>query len=328
MRAGAWLATGLATSVGWASTIARADDKAPEETHPFALLETPSNEAKPMAPEDVPPALPPGYFGDIGTEGRWWQIHTDTSLTDSRDRVFTQRLLIARAFRLTGELSVVGRVSMATETIAAQGVYGIQGPIPSLGVRDQTESGSFSIEVGLKLLPNWTSPDESLPSAQKLALDSTLSSGIGDDAQWLPLADVNFQIYALVRSQIDPFGSTAWTFVPGVQYGGEASLLPVYVQSWLGPQAGFVGNVFLELYFTAPRLANHDANLRVGGHGDLSLSTIWPAGVPFPVVGNAFLEWSPEYWFSARIFSGVGGSPGAGQAVNGQYGFRLDAFLP
>jgi len=321
------LAACLATPV-LTPAAARAQARDDSESHPFALLEGPSNEAKPVMPEDLPPPGPPGYFGDIGSHGRWWEIQSNTSLSADHDRIFAQRLMIARAFPLTSELSLVARVTMATDAMMAQGVYAIQGPIVSLGLRDQSESGSFAIEFGGRLIPNWGSPDDTLPAAQQLALGATRSSGVADDAQWLPLADTGAQIYAILHSQVDPFGPRGWTFVPGARYGGEASLLPMTVQSWLGPQTGFVGNVFLELYTLLPRLADHEANLCFGGHGDVSLSTIWPAGVPFPIVGNIFLAWSPEYWFSARIFSGLGGSPGSGQAFYGQYGFRLEAYLP
>jgi hypothetical protein len=322
------VACALAGAMLLQTAAARAAAPPDPSRHPFQLFEVREDEQGHAVVENRASPRPPGYFGGLGTFGRTWQIQSDTAFDTKR--VFTQRFEVARAVPWIGELAVVIRTDVATDAALPQGTYGLQGPIASVGVRDQSASGEYWLEFGVRLIFPWLGPDDRRPSTQQLALSATLASGLADDARWLPFSDLGMQIYGAIRTQTEPLGNYAWTLLPGMLYGGEASLWPLRVQSWLGPQTGFVGNAFLELFLGLPRIASWDANVRVGAHGEVSLSTIWPTGVPFPMSANGFIAWSPEYCFAARLFIGLAGSPGASNIVpmSEQYGARVEAYFP
>ena len=118
------------------------------------------------------------------------------------------------------------------------------------------------------------------------------------------------------------------TFALGTVYGGEVSLPPLQVQSWLGPQTGFIGNAFAEVFLDAPRLGGSPVRLQVGVHGEVSLSSIWPGSDIFPIEGNAFLGWSPTPWLSARIFTGIARAVVGPVPVSNPYGLRVIGYVP
>ncbi len=282
---------------------------------------------KPLAHEPES-ARAPGYFNGIGTGGRMWEAQTSTSF--DTNRVFTERIDLAVAVPIkfiSPLVTGVVRAGFGGNADTTTGFYGIQGPIFSFGIRDRSKDANFWVEFGVRLLPNYSSPNDTSPAAQQAALRSTFSSGIADDAAWLPLADFGTQIYASFQSRTSAWSPGNGTSVYfGATYGGRASLAPLDVKTWLGPQTGFIGNVYLDVFFGIPVLWNKAANTQVGVHGELSLSSIWPGSDPFPIVGNAFVGWSPKSWFEMRVFAGFSGS--ANNPNDNQYGARLAFFVP
>ncbi len=195
-------------------------------------------------------------------------------------------------------------------------------------MRDRSASDQYWIEFGFRVIPNWKSPNDDDPRMLSLALAASLSSGTADDARWLDFSDFGFQLYGMIQSRTEPWVTRCSTLLLGAVYGGEASLWPLSVRSWLGPQTGVIGNAFLEVFVDAPVLFHTATNLQIGAHGEASLSSIWPGNDPFPVLGNVFLGWSPAKWLSARVFGGIAGSPNGTVATNYPYGVRLEFFVP
>lgn len=273
-------------------------------------------------------ARAPGYFNGLGTSGRMWEAESNTSF--DTNRVFTEHLDLAVAMPvrwISPLVTAVVRASAGVNTDALTGVYGIHGPILSFGVRDRSLDDTFWLEFGVRVLPNYPSPNDTNPATMRAALRSTLSSGIGDDAAWLPLSDFGSQIYALFQSRTKPWAMWYGTRLYfGAQYGGNASLAPLAVKTWLGPQTGFIGNAFLDVFFGVPVLWGKAANTQIGIHGDASLSSIWPGDQPFPFVANVFFAWSPKSWFQMRLFGGVAGAVSG--PYDNQYGVRLALFAP
>jgi len=126
------------------------------------------------------------------------------------------------------------------------------------------------------------------------------------------------QVYLLVEED-----SSAGPVSLGDSFGGQISLAPVQVRSWLGPQSGVIGNVFLEPFIGVPGW-----NVRAGARGELSLSSIWPGGEPLPLHGDLFLGWNPLPCFSLRLFGGIAGSPAPGNVLTHPFGLRLEYFAP
>lgn len=274
-------------------------------------------------------ATEPEFFNGLGTKGRRWSVETNTSF--DTNRVFTERFELAVAIPIkpiSPLVTAVARASFGGNADTVSGFYGIQGPILSLGLRDRSKSANYWVEFGLRMLPNYSSPHDTEPSAQQAAFRSTLSSGIADDAAWLPLSSFGAELYAAFQSRTDPWRMLHTSiFYFGAMYGGNASLAPLAVKTWLGPQNGFVGNLFLEIFLGVPELAGWQGNLQFGAHGEASLSSIWPGNQPFPALVNGFVAWSPKSWFALRVFAGVSGSP-LGGGIDNQYGTRLAFFVP
>lgn len=308
-----------------ATTAARADG---EPDGLFSKLGEPADDSPTPTATDRTTKLvcmPPGYFNGIGSCCRLWEARLDTSF--DTNRVFTGRLELSRAFVIRPSIAIVGRVDGAMAASAAEGNYVLKGPIVSLGLRNQTQRGNYWTEAGVKLVPGYEGPSYDDPSSQRIALNATFSSGLADDARWLPISDTGLQVYGVIQNRTNPRWYRGWESYVGAIYGLQASLWPMKVRSWLGPQSGFIGNTHVDLFVGLPHIGYEVANLQIGLHGELSLSTIWPADRPFPMLGGAFVGWSPEYWFSGRIFAGVAGSPGYTQA-DYQYGVRLEFFVP
>ena len=296
---------------------ARADD---------AAMPAPLSALEPASTHEPPEAYLPGYFNDIGTTGRYWELASDSAFGTSR--VFTQRFDLARALTLRGPLALVVRANFGADAAVDRGESALQGPIFALGLRDHSTSGSYTVEFGVRLIPSWSGPSDSVPAALQLALAATLTSGIADDARWLSFSDTGFQIYGTFESRTDTFDVRWLRLWLGTRYGGEASLLPMKVRSWLGPQTGFIGNAFVEFALGLPRIADADTNVQIGAHAEVSLSSIWPSDDAFPFVANAFVGWSPVTWLSLRVFSGAALLPTAKVAPETQYGLRVAFYIP
>ena len=115
------------------------------------------------------------------------------------------------------------------------------------------------------------------------------------------------------------------TLIFGALYGGQVSLAPMQIQSWLGPQNGVIGNALVELYAGAPRLAHRDIRVQIGVHADVSLSSIWPGDESLPMHLDGYFGWNPLPGVIARFFYGFAGSP-LGSWTN-PYGMRVEYFF-
>jgi hypothetical protein len=276
-------------------------------------------------PSDPVCPAPVGYFNGLGAECHVWEVRDDIGF--GNQRVLTDQLELASAIPvLPGHRTVtlVIRTTVATDTRTTTGFYGIHGPIWSLGLRIRSPSDYHFFEAGLRLIPGWAGPNDADPRALQLAYDASMTSGIGDDARWLPLASTGLQVYLWTRSRAKISAGNTELFL-GTEYGGEVSLAPLQVQSWLGAQSGIVGNAIAEIQLGAPRIAGRIAGVELGGHADVSLSSIWPAADPLPMHLNAFLAVNPFDALTARIFYGVAGSP-QGSWAN-PYGARLEYYF-
>lgn len=291
---------------------------------PFAIFPK-SAESEPVS------ATEPGYFNGLGTKGRYWEVATNTSF--DTNRVFTERVGLGSAIPIhfiSPLVTFVTRASFGINADTGSGGYGIQGPIVSLGLRDRSKTANYWVEFGLRVLPSYSSPHDTEPAAQQLALRSTFSSGIADDAAWLPLSAWGTQLYLSFQSRFHEWSSKshASTFFAGAAFGGNASLAPLAVKTWLGPQNGFVGNIYFEVFLGSPLLCGSPANVEVGVRGEASLSSIWPGSDPLPLLGNLFVGWSPKSWISVRVFGGISGAPNMPEPIDHQYGTRIAFFVP
>jgi hypothetical protein len=267
----------------------------------------------------------PGFFNGIGTPCRYWEARSDTAF--DTHRVFTQHFELARAFTIRRYLTAVARVGFGAEADTTESFYSIQPPIVSLGVRDRSPSADYWAEFGIRVIPNISGPNDTDPRRQQLALAATLSSGIADDAAWLPFSDFGWQLYGAFQARTPRWAGRYGTVFFGLVWGGQASLTPMSVRSWLGPQTGFIGNAFVDFFLGAPVIAHAPANLELGLHGEISLSSIWPGDELFPALANLFVAWSPKSWFAVRAFAGVAGSP-VGPPPGVHYGTRLEFYVP
>ncbi len=275
----------------------------------------------------------PDYLNGLSAVGRCWEITSDTAF--GTRRVLTERLEVARALKFSGKsLSIVIRAGVGLDGSTATGLYAVQGLIASLGFRHQQESSEFSIEAGIRVIPGYGGPEDSLPEMNLLALNATYTSGIGNDAAWLPVSSTGGQIYLDLTSRTGLWVIPTWWIFPsatllfGTHYGGAVSIGTLEVRTWLGPQSAFVGNVFLEGYVGMPTFDGKPLRLQAGIHLDASLSSIWPGKQVFPMVGNGFVGWSPTPWLALRVFAGIGGSPGSLAPSALQYGLRVQFYLP
>jgi len=308
----------LSFVLSFASAVAHA-----QEAVPFSGL---NKTDRPQELPDPTSATDPGYFNGLGTPGRSWEIQGDAAFSTSR--IATGRLELGHAFTFD-LLSIVFRVDVAADSNVLDGAYAIHGPIPSLGLRTRTRDANEWIEVGLRLIPNWSGPTDTDPSALNLSLGASLASGAADDARWLAFSQIGCQLYGAIQARTSNLlPSPLGALLLGATYGGNISLSPLEVQSWLGPQKGLIGNAFVEVFASVPKLGHTSLNLQLGAHGDTSLSSIWPGSDLFPYEANIFIGWSPLTSFTARAFGGVAGAVGANSIpVSNPYGIRLIAYF-
>jgi hypothetical protein len=278
-----------------------------------------------IANQDDWQASAPGSFNGIATPCRYWQTTSDLSF--DTHRVLTQRDELARAFSIRAHLAAVARVSFGFASLTNQSFYTVQGPLFSLGVRARSRNANYWVEFGLRFVPNWPGPNDTDPRTQQLALAATLSSGIADDAAWLPLSDFGWQLYGAFESRTPPLLAHGTIAYMGATWGGKASITPMNVTTWLGPQSGFIGNVYVDAFVGLPLLLGVPLNMQLGLHGELSLSTIWPGTELFPALGNVYVGWAPKTWFQMRIFGGPGAALTDTKNANMHYGARLEFFL-
>lgn len=312
---------GLAAAVGLAlgTSSARADSSdSPPPLH--EILSAP-------AEEDT---IAGNAFDAVGSRDRIWQLESTTAY--STQRIATQRFDVAAAISFAPSLSLILRLGVAGDDNTGNAFYSLQGPIGSVGVLAHTAHDDYRVEFGVRIIPNWNGPHDGEPDALGTALRATLASDASDDARWLPFADWGTQIYARVQNRENMFAFREHTYFWGARYGGEVSLSPLVVNSWLGPQTGIIGNAFAELFlgFSCHR-TNCQSNVEFGGRADVSLSSIWPGEDPFPYILSLFVAWSPARWVVLR---GFGGSSGTVQPVAGSvpsntpYGVRAEFFVP
>ncbi len=298
--------------------------------------------------KDQPKTLPggiPGAFTTLGSYGRMWELRSDTAF--STTRVFTERVELAHMIglayhtatkakqekkiddeRISPRFGVVLRTSFGIAADTSGGMYNPAGPIFGLGFRTRTESDNEWIELGARVIPNYPGPENADPGMIKLAQNATTSSGIADDAAWLPLSSFGAQLYLLTQARTELLDVNGWKLAFGAWGGGYASLGPLEVTTWLGPQRGFVGNMFLELFFTLQQIGKSaPLNLQIGAHGEASLSSCWPGNDALPVLVSGFIAWSPVYPVAVRVFYGTGGSALAGN-LDAEYGARLQLYFP
>ncbi len=268
------------------------------------------------------------YLDGIGSDRRTWEIMSETAFGE--EQVLTERLEVGLAVKIPRfQLSVVGRVGLGFDAALDIGAYAIQGATFALGVRHISDHRNFLIEAGFRVVPAWQTSRDNLPSAQSLALSATLTSGAADDARWLPIASTGLQAYVEFQARTKKLGhDDVMTFAFGARYGGIASIMPISVHTWLGPEPQFIANVFLEGFLAVAKVRHWNTRLVVGAHLDVSLSSIWPGDLPFPLVANGFFGWSPCDAFMLRLFAGFGGSAGAFDAGQLQYGARLIFYFP
>jgi hypothetical protein len=282
----------------------------------------------PTAPlETLESEREPGYFNGLGTPGRSILVQSDTAF--SSNNTLTQRFEIAGYIGMPNpRTGLVLRADFGAQVATESSFYSLQGPRFSIGGRLRSRSANEWIEAGVRIIPNWPGPHDGDPAAIQLALNSTLSSGVADDAQWLSFASWGYQIYAAAQSRGSLVDDESWSLLLGAHYGGETSLAPLTVRTWLGSQQGIVANTFLEVFMDAPRLGGAPINLQVGGRADVSLSSIWPGNDVFPFIGSFFAAWSPESWFEARVFYGVAYLIQGGLPTSYPFGARAALYFP
>jgi len=278
----------------------------------------------------------PGSFNGLGSCGRATEIRIGSSFSTSG--TLTQPLELAHAFPVTGHFAVVTRLTAAADEDTTTGAYALRGlPIVAIAGRERSKDENYWVEIGGRVLWPSTGPNDSTPNAQRLALNAALSSGAADDALWLPFTRVGFQAYGDVQWRSPKLVDAHWPFTwlknsqVGTEFGGVTSLPPLAVHSYLGPQEGIVANTYLELFTVTPSLFGDGTNVRLGVHGEVSLSSIWPANGVFPALGSIFVDWSPRLWISARVWVGAGVAQAPGlSALPATYpvGLRLQLYLP
>jgi hypothetical protein len=321
--------------------VSRADD-----AYPGAMLLENVESKEQATIQDAHPKTRPdgvaGMFTTLGSYGRMWELRSDTAF--STTRVFTERLELAHMIgfsfhkasatdirdaqkRLSPRFGAVVRASFGLGADVPRDIYNPAGPIFGVGLRTRSESDNEWIELGARVIPNYPGPQNADPGMISLALHSTTSSGIADDAAWLPLSSWGAQLYLLTQVRTQMIKNDALTFAVGAAGGGYASLGSLEVTTWLGPQRGFVGNVFVEAFFTLQQIGRHPMNLQLGGHAEASLSACWPGNEALPVLASAYLAWSPIFPVSVRVFYGTGGSLLAG-VLDATYGARVQLYLP
>ncbi|MBL8953485.1 MAG: hypothetical protein JNK82_22105 [Myxococcaceae bacterium] len=271
----------------------------------------------PYAPKSPTPEQQEGIdFAFITGPAAVHRLELTTETTFGTRGAGTERLEVAFAWRLGNtQLALIGRTGVGI-ALANERWLQVQGYFASLGARMISTPGRFVLEAGLRVLPGFGTLTASNPNAQTLAFEATLSSMAADDTRWLSFENWGLQAYADLMARTQPVGCLSTTF--GLRTGGQSSLMPVRVNTWLGVEDHFVANAFFELFVAASRL--HGV---LGARGDLSLSSLWPADQPLPAVVNLYVGWAPLHWLSIRLFGGVGLSPMATERMQGQAGVRF-----
>jgi len=273
-------------------------------------------------------AVDPGYFNGIGVEGRSWEIRSESGLGEHR--VLTQRFEVARAFQLSryALLYLVPRVSFGFAGSLAEDTWVVQGPLFSIGLRQRSMRGRYWAELGVRLIPNYSGPHDADPVAHRIAFDAAQTSGVGDDAMWLPFSAFGAQMYVAFQTRTAELGCWS-TAIAGAEYGARLSLGPMGVRTWLGPQGATVGSFWVEPFVTTRRLLGSRVNLQWGVHAEASLSSIWPGERSMPLHLAGFVGWSPTQWFALRLSGGGATAPldmkTASQAL---FGIRAQVFAP
>ena len=325
---------GVAVAVLFVAGVARADQTAPFDALGSHHVMVPAADERDEKKEHR--GLEPGWFTTLGSKDRLWELRSDTAFGTAR--AFTERVELAHFFslshfleetndRIIGEqFGIVTRASFGIADDTLTGIYNPLGPLPAIGVRFRTVSDAEWIELGIRALVPYPGPSNALPGMQALAFKAATSSGIADDAAWLPLESWGSQLYLATQARTSACRALgAWTAL-GAAGGGAISLGSVNVTTWLGPQPTFIGNAFMEVFVDLQRWATTTLNLQVGVHGEVSLSAIWPGRNSMPVLVNGFLGWSPHSSFALRLFYGIGESVLAGNTFQ-QYGVRAQLYF-
>lgn len=337
-RLGAWaslLVSAVAPLIAWAGEgdvlwgLKDRNETAPPPSCPPA----PDGGTLPTAvadPQCLDTASDPGFFNGIGTPGRSWELRSDTAF--STTRVFTEVIAIGHVFvwGANGRFGLAAHIEAGGDEDTVTGLYSLRRPIVSLGFWTRSQDANYVVEAGIRVIPNTGVPDDSKPGALALAYDATLVSGIADDAQWLSFSDWGYQIYGRVQSRTAPFDAFVGTFAVGEQFGGQISLAPLSVRTWLGPQQGVIGNAFVDAFLDLRTLFRSDLNLQLGAHAEVSLSSVWSGEDPLPLGVSGYVGWSPVPWVAARAnVLGWAGSVGttASPGTN-PYGVRVSFFVP
>lgn len=274
---------------------------------------------------EAAPEPGPEYLNGIGAPGRCWELTSDTAY--SAYRVLTERIELGRALKIRRYLSVVVRARIGVDGSFASGAVAYQALVPSLGLRHQPHLDGYALEAGVRLLPAWGGPRGSnQPRMQVLALNATLTSGLGSDGTWLPLSTTGVQLYIDVLSRTKVLSTPPAALVFGARYGGEFLVSTAMVRTWLGPQSAFIANAWFEGFTAFTRMGHLPMPVQVGVHADVSLSSIWPGDTLFPVVFGAFVGWSPQRWVALRGFVGFGTSATSRPQATG--GVRLQFYVP
>ncbi len=298
-------------------------------THPAQVTET----------EDEQRGAEAGWFTTLGSPGRLWEMRTDSAF--SSNRALTERVELAHFFSVsqyeTTEHTAVGeqfgivvRANFGLADDTTNSIYNPLGPLPAIGVRLRTPSDREWIEFGVRALIPYPGPSNALPGMQTLAFKATTSSGIADDAAWLPLDSWGAQLYLATQVRMAATNARGTLFAIGVSGGGQISLGSVNVTTWLGPQPTFLGNAYIEFFADIQRFRVTQLNLQIGAHAEASLSACWPGPSSLPILVNGYVGWSPIRAFALRIFYGSGESIAAlfsGILVQ-QYGVRAQVFFP
>ena len=294
------------------------------------------------AQTDTPPWIQPvdaNMFPSLGSANRMWELESNT--TYDTNRTFTQRFELSHIVGLIPykkrehgvKIGLVLRTNFGAADAVTTGFYNLQGPTLGIGIRARTPRDDHWFELGLRVLFPYPGPQNTNPEMLGLALGSVLSSGVGDDASWLPFDAMGAQLYVFFQTRTGrlklrgphhhAIAEGAW----GLTGGGYASLGALSVASWLGSQSSFIGNVVLEGFVTVATICSAPVNLQFGAHAEASLSGIWEGNDGIPVVFNGFVGWSPIQTVAVRFFYGPAMIPLLGPQWSQQYGARLQLFF-
>lgn len=279
-------------------------------------------------PAETHEARSPGYFNGIGVEGRTWELRSDTGL--GAHRVLTQRFEIAGALSVPWwtRVYIVPRVAFGLWGSIKDDVWLAQGPLFSIGVRQRSPRGRYWAEAGVRVVPSYSGPYDTDPVAQRIAFDAAQTSGVADDATWLPMSAWGGQAYGAFQSRTGEWHNSLFVALIGAEYGGRISLGPMSVRTWLGTQRAMIGSFYVEPFVTTRKILGNTVNLQLGLHVEASLSSIWPGERSLPVHVSGFLGWSPAQWFALRLSGGGALAPLDTSSGQFLFGVRAQIFAP